>query len=170
MEHVDGGAQLVAARDRAVAAVVDAFGRGRIGDDDCARLLDEVQAAPDVESLDRVVQRLGPSPTGSGAALRATRALCVGDLLDEAPSHPTTSSPRPTRALDAVDLALAARAGSGTRRRADPRLVALVVMAVVLVVLAVLGIVLIGAVRTDIPGSSSGSLPAPGAVGAPAPS
>lgn len=163
MEHLDGGAQLVAARDRAVAAVVHAFGRGRLDDDTCARLLDEVQAAGDVAALDDVLRQLG------GTALPGTRPLTSGDLVADGAGGGAAVPGRPapgaaTRCLDAVDLALAARAG---RQRAgrprDPRLVSLVVVVVVLVVLVVLGVVLVSAVRSDIPGTPA-SLPSPSAA------
>lgn len=151
---MDGGAQLGAARDRAVAAVVHAFGRGHVDDDTCAQLLDDVQAATDMASLDHVMQRLGAAGRGG------TRPLTTGDMIADHASGGTAvpTSPAPataTRCLDAVDLALAARAG-GQRagRRSDPRLVSLVVVAVVLVVLAVLGVVLIGAVRSEVPGGA----------------
>lgn len=170
VEHIDGGAHLVAARDRAVAAVVHAFGRGRLDDDACARLLDEVQAAADTETLDQVLRQLGLGPVAG------TRPMTDQDLVGEgadgpAPTARGGAAPGPAvRRLDAVDLALAARAGERSDgRRADPRMVALVVMVVVLLVLAVLGVVLVSAVRTDVPGAGSpGAAPAP-VAGAPAP-
>lgn len=167
VEYVDGGAHLVAARDRAVAAVVHAFGRGRIGDDDCARLLDEVQVASDLDTLERVVRQLQTAPSAGSGTLRPTRPLSLGDLApaDIATLPRAARAAGPTRALDAVDLALAARATERTHsRRADPRLVALVTMVVLLVVLSILGVVLVTAVRSDAPGRSGALRPPPGAA------
>lgn len=73
MEDIPGGASLLAARDRAVAAVVHAYGRGMLDDDSCAELLTEVQTATDVQALDGIARELA-----RGAA--APRALDLADL------------------------------------------------------------------------------------------
>jgi len=72
VEHLDGGVARTAARDRTVAAVVDAFGRGAIDEVVCSELLDVVLLAGDVAHLDAVYRdlsepsSLGPTGLASG--------------------------------------------------------------------------------------------------------
>jgi len=190
VQSFGGGVPLVAAQDRAVAAVVHAYGRGLIDDAMCASLLDDIDAANEIGQVDEAVQRLnrqlfperageyrgghrsptdesgpgrgtGPGPgAGFGRHAGPGRDAGPGDLAVE-PVRPVASTlrsasrPAPVlRRLDAVDLALAARARGEETRRRDPRLVSLVVVVVVLVVLTVLGVVLLSAVRSHISGTS----------------
>lgn len=188
VEYGDGGVSVAAARDRAVAAVVHAYGRGAIDDGACAGMLDDLRDADDAQSLDAVVERLTrllkPSRSGGEAvsSMGGRRDALVAEAAEAAevgqagqpseagdragvgvgrPVVPATAERRGAggtapalRRLDAVDLALAARANAASSRRRDPRLVSLAVVVAVLVVLIVLGLVLLSAVRSHLAGTS----------------
>ena len=205
MEHIPGGAPLLAARDRAVAAVVHAYGRSLLDEASCAELLDEIQAAPDVDAVDSAVRRLAQcTALRSASMVDLARAMRIPAdtpplTVPEPDELPTRGSPPQAsvppgafdgqppgamgldagwsaaqlppqlgaggpiaarrgraitgpRRLDAVDLALAARAVQGQRAsRKDPRLVSLALVVAVLIALLVLGIVLVGAVHGAAP-------------------
>ncbi len=205
VEHIPGGAPLLAVRDRAIAAVVHAYGRGLLDEASCAELLDEIQAAPDVDAVDSAVRRLAqctalrsanvvdlararripadrspvavPEPDERPTSAAPPQAAIVPGVFDGPPPGtvgldawwPAPQLPPElgvvgpaavrrdraitgSRRLDAVDLALAARAVQGQRAsRKDPRLVSLALVVAVLIALLVLGIVLVGAVHGAVP-------------------
>jgi hypothetical protein len=221
MADVPNEARLLAARDRATAAVVRAYGAGRLSDAACARLLDTVQEVGDANLLDRLAVQVDQAPAAAVRSLvgagdpAADRASGDGDGVgwprgagfDPAGSAVERDGPirttgfglhDPARrdgargggqlagrgdgrarlpALDAVDLALAARAASARRSwTADRRRVSLVAVIALLVALVVLGAVLVLAARSDLPSQpaalargSIGSVVVPGSrLGLPA--
>lgn len=201
MEDISSGTSLLAARDRAVAAVVHAYGRGSLDDASCDELLREVQTARDVATLDAIASRLavgvalpvqldlaeldrglshgsGPlrgRPDPTGVAPRAAGGDRAGS--------PSSGSPRTAdvarsvgggraglRALDPVDLALAASAtrSGHAQRPANARMVSLAIVVAMLVALLVLGMVLVTSIHGSSPGSG-GSTGSPTAAQATAP-
>jgi hypothetical protein len=148
VDDVRADVRLSAARDRAAAAVVHAYGAGCLSDRACADLLDAVQRLDDPGALDQLAERVQQPATGWPAA--------VGGASPVQPGHRGAGGPTGvTRPLDAVDLALAAR--STTARRpwgSDRRTVSLVAMVAVLVVLGIVGVILAVAVSRDLPPAS----------------
>lgn len=201
--NVPSGARLGAARDRATAAVVRAYGAGRLSDASCARLLDTVQQLQDPVALDRladtidrapaaVTAAVGPRPDGGIATVfpdGAASAVPDGGAMATSPGGTTLASPGgagaasyraasgalrragagpPMPRLDAVDLALAARAGAPGRSWSnDRRTASLVAVVAMLVALVVLGVALVLALRSDMTQGSSGTSAPTGAPALP---